>query len=185
MNVQSLIIFFVIGAVIGGFLFGALDISAGGLVGFPIMAVAGATILLLIAGVLKRARATMTYIHSPIMGALGLVVGLAMGLGSGAASADADGPDFYAVRGVASDDVLNIRVKPNPRARKVGEIPPDGACIRNLGCRGGLSFQEFTELSPAERKQRERENPRWCKVQYRGITGWVAGRYLAEDDCPR
>ena len=112
-------------------------------------------------------------------------MGLAVGLSTGAASADADGPDFYQVRNVAANDVLNIRVKPNPRARKVGEIPPDGACIRNLGCQGGLTFQEFTELSPAERKQRERENPRWCQVEYQGITGWVAGRYLGEGDCRR
>jgi hypothetical protein len=113
------------------------------------------------------------------------LMGLAVGLVSGAASADADGPDFYVVRGVAQGDVLNIRAAPNPRARKVGAIPPDGTCIRNLGCRGGLTFQEFTELSPAERKQRERENPRWCRVEYQGVTGWVAGRYLGEGDCRR
>jgi len=114
-----------------------------------------------------------------------IVAGLAISLGTGTASADADGPDFYRVRNVAANDVLNIRVKPNPRARIVGAIPPDGACIRNLGCQGGLTFQEFTELSPAARKKRERENPRWCKVEYRGVTGWVAGRYLGEGDCQR
>ena len=110
---------------------------------------------------------------------------LTLALSSGAAAADADGPDFYAVRGVARDDVLNLRAAPNPRARIVGAIPPDGACIRNLGCQGGLTFQEFSELSPAARKQREREHPRWCRVEYEGVTGWVAGRYLAEDDCRR
>jgi hypothetical protein len=108
-----------------------------------------------------------------------------MGFGSGAVFADADGPEFYVVRGVAKDDVLNIRAEPNPHAAKVGEIPPDGTCIRNLGCQGGLTFQEFTELSPAEKEKRERENPRWCKVEYQGVTGWVAGRYLGEDDCRR
>jgi hypothetical protein len=99
------------------------------------------------------------------------------------AQADASGPDFFAVTGVAADDVLNIRNAPDPHADKLGEIPPDGTCVRNLGCRGGLTFQEFTELSPAERARRERENPRWCKVEYQGITGWVAGRYLAEGFC--
>jgi len=142
-------------------------------------------VLLLIIGVLKKARTTMTTLHSPIKGTLGFLMGLAIGLGTGAASADADGPDFYQVRNVAANDVLHMRVKPNPRARKVGEIPPDGTCLRNLGCQGGLTFQEFTELSPAERKQRERENPRWCQVEYQGITGWVAGRYLGEGDCRR
>jgi len=79
------------------------------------------------------------------------------------ARADADGPDFYAVTGVAADDVLNIRAEPNAHARKIGAIPPDGTCVRNLGCRGGLTFQEFTELSPTQQAERLRENPRWCK----------------------
>ena len=56
---------------------------------------------------------------------------------------------------------------------------------RNLGCRGGLTYEEFTTLSPKEKAQRSRENPRWCRVEYQGITGWVAGRYLAEGDCRR
>ena len=127
----------------------------------------------------------MTSLHSPSRGTLGFLMGLAISLGAGVTSADADGPDFYRVRNVAANDVLNLRAAPNPRARQVGAIPPDGACIRNLGCRGGLTYRDFTELSPAERKQRERENPRWCQVEYRGVTGWVAGRYLAEDDCRR
>ena len=114
-----------------------------------------------------------------------LIAASILALHPGAASADAGGPDFYRVRNIATNDVLNIRAEPNPRAAKVGEIPPDGACIRNLGCRGGLTFQEFTELSPSARKRRERENPRWCKVEYRGVTGWAAGRYLAEGDCRR
>ncbi len=99
--------------------------------------------------------------------------------------ATADGPDHFVVRGVAADDVLNIRAEPDAKARKLGEIPPGGRCIRNLGCQGGLSFEEFTSLSPAQRRQRERDNPRWCRVEYRGITGWVSARYLAEGTCPR
>lgn len=113
------------------------------------------------------------------------IASLILALHPGTSSADADGPDFFEVRDVARNDVLHIRAEPNPRAAKVGEIPPDGTCIRNLGCRGGLTFQEFTELSPAAREQRERENPRWCQVEYRGVTGWVAGRYLGEGDCDR
>lgn len=104
---------------------------------------------------------------------------------SGTAWATADGPDFYRVTGVAPYDELNIRAEPSPHARIVGEIPPDGTCIRNLGCRGGLSFEEFTELSPAEQEKRKKENPRWCKIEYQGVTGWVAGRYLGEDYCSR
>ncbi len=114
-----------------------------------------------------------------------LVLGLATSLAAGALRAEADGPDFYTVQGVAQNDVLNIRAEPDPHAPKVGEIPPNGTCIRNLGCQGGLSFEEFTTLSPEEKERRARENPRWCKVEYQGVTGWVAGRYLTEGDCRR
>jgi uncharacterized protein YraI len=109
----------------------------------------------------------------------------ALALGPGLASAEADGPDFYAVTGVTSNDVLNVRAEPSPHAAKVGEIPPDGTCVRNLGCQGGLTFREFTELSPAQQAKRLEENPRWCRVEYQGVAGWVAGRYLAEGSCNR
>ena len=121
--------------------------------------------------------------RSPTAASFALVVGMATGLGSAAASADADGPDYYAVHDVRSNDVLNIRAEPDPNAPKVGEIPHDATCIRNLGCKGGLAFREFTELSPAEKEKRARENPRWCKVEYRGVTGWVNAHYLREGDC--
>jgi hypothetical protein len=52
--------------------------------------------------------------------------------------------------------------------------------VRNLGCEGGLTFQELTELSEEQKAARLKENPRWCRVEYRGLAGWVAGRYLRE-----
>lgn len=114
-----------------------------------------------------------------------LLTALMLTLNPGAASADAEGPDFYQVTGVAANDTLAIRAKPNPRAAKIGEIPPDAICIRNLGCKGGLTFREFSELSPVERAKRLKQNPRWCKVEHQGVTGWVAGRYLREGACDR
>ncbi len=113
------------------------------------------------------------------------VVGLALGVFAAAAFATADGPDFFAVRDVGAGNVLNIRAEPNAKARKVGTIPADGACLRNLGCRGGLTLQEFTTLTPEQQAKRQRENPRWCRIEYQGVTGWVAGRYLREGNCPR
>lgn len=95
----------------------------------------------------------------------------------------ADGPDHFRVTGIQQGDVLNIRVEPNAGAEKIGEIPPDGICIRNLGCKGGLTLHEYTTLSEEERQQRLKENPRWCRIEYHKITGWVAGRYLAEWPC--
>jgi uncharacterized protein YraI len=112
-----------------------------------------------------------------------LAAAAALGLSSATAGAEADGPDFYAVTGVAADDVLNIRAHPDPHAAKLGEIPPNGTCVRNLGCRGGLTFEEFTELSEAQKARRLKENPRWCKIEFKGTTGWVAGRYLMEGTC--
>lgn len=111
-----------------------------------------------------------------------LIPALILALNPGVSSADADGPDFFKVRNVAQNDTLNVRAEPNPRAAKVGEIPHDGTCIRNIECQGGLNLLEIMDLSPAARQKRERENPRWCKVEYRGVTGWVAGRHLAEGD---
>jgi hypothetical protein len=108
---------------------------------------------------------------------------IALALGPTAVLATADGPDHYAVRGVGPGHTLSIRAHPNARASKVGAIPHDGNCIRNLGCQGGLTLQEFTKMTPAQRQQRLRANPRWCRVEYRGATGWVAGRFLEEAHC--
>lgn len=105
-------------------------------------------------------------------------------LAPGFARAEVDGPDHYRVTGVAANDVLNLRAAPNPKAAKVGGIPPNATCLRNLGCQGGLSFQDYSTLSPAQQQARLRQHPRWCRVEYRGVTGWAAGRYLAEGGCP-
>lgn len=97
---------------------------------------------------------------------------------------DADGPDYYRVRGVSVGSSLNLRSKPDAKAPPVGRIPANAQCLRSLGCLGGLSFQEFSTLSEEEKKRRLESNPRWCKVEYHGLTGWVAGKYLAEGACP-
>lgn len=99
------------------------------------------------------------------------------------AHSEADGPDYWRVVGIAKNDTLSIRAEPDARSQKVGEIPVDGKCIENRGCKGGLSFEEYTRLSKKQQAKHLKKNPRWCKVEYQGITGWVAGRYLAEGGC--
>ena len=111
------------------------------------------------------------------------VLFVCLGLHHIGAKAEADGPDFYRVSGVAADDVLNIRAEPNPHAAQVGSIPPNADCVRNLGCQGGLTFQEFSTLNQTEQAERLKQNPRWCRIEHQGITGWVAGRYLVEGGC--
>ena len=96
--------------------------------------------------------------------------------------AEADGPDFYAVTGVAADDVLNLRTGPSPGAEKIGEIPHDGRGLRNLGCEGVPTFAEWEKMTPEQRAESSKK--RWCRVRYGNIEGWVAGRYLREDSAP-
>ena len=100
-----------------------------------------------------------------------------------AASAEADGPDHFRVTGVAAGSTLTLRAEPRADAARLARIPADAGCLRNQGCQGGLSFEEFSTLSAAEWEQRLRANPRWCKVEYRGRSGWVAGSHLAEAVC--
>ena len=116
-------------------------------------------------------------------GFLGIVIVLLINIVAPIAFAGADGPDYYQVHGVQTGDVLNMRQKPDWKSEKIGEIPPDGQCLKNLKCVGGLTFEEFTSLSEADKQKIQKERPRWCLVEYKGVRGWVAGRYLREGSC--
>jgi hypothetical protein len=102
---------------------------------------------------------------------------------AGSAHATADGPDNYRVRGVSPQRHLILRAEPSTASDPLARVPSDATCLRSFGCQGGLTFEEFTTLSVEDQRRRAAENPRWCKVDYRGTVGWVAGRYLAEDGC--
>lgn len=95
------------------------------------------------------------------------------------ARSEAAGPDFWAVTGVAGNDVLNLRAAPKPSAARTGVIPPDGRQLQNLGCTGVPSFAEWQRMSPKQR--RAAQAGRWCKVRYNGRTGWARGKFLRED----
>ncbi len=95
---------------------------------------------------------------------------------------EADGPDFYAVTGVAADDALNLRAGPSPYAERIGQIPHDAHGLQNLGCRGLPSFAEWEQMTQPQREESRKDY--WCKVKYGGIEGWVAGRFLREDSAP-
>lgn len=92
------------------------------------------------------------------------LLALPAALASGTASATADGPDHYRVQAVAKGSFLNLRAEPSTASPRIGRIPADAQCLKNLGCR-------------VER------DLRWCKVEFQGTTGWVAGGYLAEGAC--
>ena len=127
---------------------------------------------------------SIDFIADSVRGIVLPVVVIAVIAASCPAQATADGPDFYRVRGVSATSALSLRAEPSLQAPRIGRIAPDATCLRNLGCQGGLTFEEFTTLSDADKKRRAEENPRWCKVEHRGTVGWVAGRYLAEAPCP-
>ena len=121
------------------------------------------------------------YISAALLSSLLLAWTSSAGIST--AWATADGPDYWGVRDVAENDVLNMRSSPDFKSPKVGEIPHDASCIRNMGCKGGLTFEEFSTFSEAQKQQLLKQRPRWCRVHYEGTTAWVAGRYLKEAAC--
>lgn len=92
-------------------------------------------------------------------------------------------PDFYKVRpdSVRQGATLILREKPQVRhSKRLGGVPYNADCLRNLGCQGGLTEGEAAALSPANQARLSRKNPRWCQIEYQGKTGWIQGRFLAE-----
>lgn len=71
-------------------------------------------------------------------------------------------PKLYRVVGVAEDDVLYVRGKPGPQNAHVGMIPANGVDIQILD--GAERVGQST----------------WVRVNYKGLTGWVNRRFLAE-----
>ncbi|PHS36396.1 MAG: peptide-binding protein [Sulfurovum sp.] len=98
---------------------------------------------------------------------------------SSAVFAEADGPDYWRVTEVKSHDVLWMHAESVHTSEKIGKIPYDGVCLKNLGCTSVISFAEFQKLSPAEQKK-SADASRWCKVEYNHIVGWVNGKFLSE-----
>jgi len=96
--------------------------------------------------------------------------------------AEAGGPDHWAVSGIKQNGTLAIHVKPNARSPLAGSAPYDARGLQNLGCKGTPSLSDWLKLHGAAR--REAGKNRWCHVRYRGIEGWVRGKYLVEDGGP-
>lgn len=81
----------------------------------------------------------------------------------GGGDEDAGGPDYWAVRGLAQGDRLNVRRDPSASSPALATLR-EGEVVRNLGCRTS-------------------GNTRWCRIRSTegmDVTGWVAGRYLRE-----
>jgi hypothetical protein len=90
--------------------------------------------------------------------------------------------DYWAVTGVASDDVLHLRDVPSADSKSLARIPPNAHGLRNFGCRRNeLPLDVWMKLSKEERRNAQ---TRWCRVEYRGKKGWVAWRFLKKDRGP-
>lgn len=98
--------------------------------------------------------------------------------------ATADGPTFYGVEGVAKGHHLTLREKPTSNAKPITYMPYNTVCLENLGCQGGISLKDFQTLNEEELAKKIKENPRWCKIKYKSITGWAFGKFLTEKPCP-
>ena len=98
------------------------------------------------------------------------------------AQAEADGPDAWRVIGVRPDDTLHLHAEASARSRTILQIPHDAKGLLNRGCKAGPTFAQWQSMSVAQRERAARA--RWCRVAYKGKTGWVAGRFLAEGATP-
>lgn len=77
------------------------------------------------------------------------------------------GPDYWKVRGLASNERLGVRLEPKSGSSVLATLR-NGEIVRNLGCRMTGST-------------------RWCRIRSTtgmDVTGWVAGRYLTESAGP-
>ncbi|GGD27916.1 SH3 domain-containing protein [Sinisalibacter lacisalsi] len=99
---------------------------------------------------------------------------------TGTAQMDGHGPDAWQVIGVAPDDVLNARSGPGTDHIVIGTFPPDATGLQMVTCVPYFTMAQFQALTE---DQRARLPARWCLVHSRDgdTSGWVAGRYLAED----
>lgn len=91
----------------------------------------------------------------------------------------ADGPTEWAVTGVPSYDTLNLRVAPSAEAKRIARIPYNARGLKNYGCPNHVTFEQWKRMTQAQKDWAARS--RWCEVEYKGMKGWVAGRYLKED----
>lgn len=76
-------------------------------------------------------------------------------------------PALYAVTGVASDDVLNIRSQPKADAAIIGTLPPDSTGIEVISVEDGWAVVNTAEASgyAALRFLRRQDAPTWSALQ--------------------
>jgi len=114
-------------------------------------------------------------LHARVLGA-SLVLLILCCAGIGRAQEQAA---YWAVTGVAANDALNLRDVPSADSRSLARIPPNARGLKHLGCRRNQPpLEQWMRMSSAQRREAQAE---WCRVEYKGKQGWVAGRFLKKD----
>lgn len=83
---------------------------------------------------------------------------------------------IWRVENVEEGFNLNVRKGPSTEFDVVAELPTGTEGVRNFGCIPNLSPSEWNRLS--ERERTLVESMRWCRIEYNGVFGWVAARYI-------
>ncbi len=89
--------------------------------------------------------------------------------------AEADGPDFYQIKGKVSAQLFESKTE---KSKLVVLVPPGTNGLKNKGCEGGPSFAEWQKMN-AEEQAKSKESI-WCQVEFFGRAGWVKNKYLKE-----
>ena len=91
-----------------------------------------------------------------------------------------DGSSYWAVTGVPSYDSLNLRAEPRAESKRLAKIPFNARGIKNYGCPNHVTFEQWKRMTQSQKDWAARS--RWCQVEYKGTKGWVASRFLKEDE---
>jgi len=93
----------------------------------------------------------------------------------------AENSQYFQIKKVKANDVLNIREKADYKSKKVGEIKPTETCIISHGCGKSIDFEAMKHMEEVEIQlflSQAKNN--WCYVEHKNITGWVNNFYLEE-----
>ncbi|HEU4378881.1 MAG TPA: SH3 domain-containing protein [Hyphomicrobiaceae bacterium] len=124
--------------------------------------------------------------HSAFKSAAALLILAGLGAAAGAQEQPqtldsfSEMPAYWAVTGVRSNDVLHLRDVPSADSKSLAGIPFNAKGLKHLGCRRNeMPFEDWVKLNKEARRAALMQ---WCRVEYKGKQGWVAGRYLKPDE---